>query len=99
MPHPVWNVDPTIFSLGPFRPRWYGLFFALGFFLGYKIMAQFYRREGRNLHDLSDLLLDLILGTIIGARLGHVLLYQPEYYLAHYRNQRNQSVAQVVNIS
>jgi prolipoprotein diacylglyceryl transferase len=83
MRHLVWNADPEIFSLGPFQPRWYGFFFALGFFLGYKIMAQFYRREGRNLADLSDLLLYLILGTIIGARLGHVLLYQPEYYLAH----------------
>jgi phosphatidylglycerol---prolipoprotein diacylglyceryl transferase len=83
MHHPVWNVDPEIFSLGPFQPRWYGLFFALGFFLGYEIMAQFYRREGRNLHDLSELLLYLIVGTIIGARLGHVLLYQPGYYLAH----------------
>jgi prolipoprotein diacylglyceryl transferase len=81
--HPVWNVDPQIFRLGRFSLRWYGLFFALGFFLGYKIMAQFYRREGRNLADLSDLLLYLILGTIIGARLGHVVFYQPGYYLAH----------------
>jgi prolipoprotein diacylglyceryl transferase len=79
----VWNVDPEIFSFGPFHPRWYGLFFALGFFLGYGIMAQFYRREGRNLEHLSDLLLYLLLGTIIGARLGHVFLYQPDYYLAH----------------
>jgi phosphatidylglycerol---prolipoprotein diacylglyceryl transferase len=81
--HPVWNMDPEIFNLGRFQPRWYGLFFALGFFLGYEIMARFYRKEGRSLHDLSDLLLYLILGTIIGARLGHVFLYQPEYYLAH----------------
>jgi hypothetical protein len=80
---PLWNTDPEIFSLGRFELRWYGLFFALGFFLGYKIMAQFYRSEGRNLADLSDLLLYLILGTIIGARLGHVLLYQPGYYLEH----------------
>jgi phosphatidylglycerol---prolipoprotein diacylglyceryl transferase len=82
MHHPVWNADPEIFSLGPLQLRWYGLFFALGFFLGYEIMVQFYRREGRNLDSLSALLLYLILGTIIGARLGHVLLYQPEYYLA-----------------
>jgi phosphatidylglycerol---prolipoprotein diacylglyceryl transferase len=83
MRHLVWNVDPDIFSLGPFHPRWYGLFFALGFFLGYEIMAQFYRREGRNIGHLSDLLLYLLLGTILGARLGHVVFYQPDYYLAH----------------
>jgi phosphatidylglycerol---prolipoprotein diacylglyceryl transferase len=83
MHHPVWNLDPTIFSLGPFQLRWYGVFFALGFFLGYEIMAQFYRSEGRDLDDLPNLFLYLMLGTIIGARLGHVFLYQPGYYLAH----------------
>jgi prolipoprotein diacylglyceryl transferase len=79
----VWNVAPEIFSLGRFHVRWYGVFFALGFFLGYEIMAQIYRREGRSLENLSDLLLYLILGTVIGARLGHVFFYQPDYYLAH----------------
>jgi prolipoprotein diacylglyceryl transferase len=83
MTHLVWNVDPEILSFGPFHVRWYGLFFALGFLLGYEIMAQIYRREKRKLGNLSDLLLYLIVGTIIGARLGHVLLYQPDYYLAH----------------
>ena len=82
MHHLVWNVNPEIFSFGPLRPRWYGLFFALGFLLGYEIMAQFYRREKRPLENLSSLLLYLCLGTILGARLGHVLFYQPDYYLA-----------------
>jgi phosphatidylglycerol:prolipoprotein diacylglycerol transferase len=82
--HPlVWDIDPEIFSLGPFQPRWYGLFFALGFFLGHEIMAQFYRREERNLKNLSDLFLYLLLGTMIGARLAHVFFYQPGYYLEH----------------
>ena len=76
------DIGPGNICLGPFHARWYGLFFASGFLLGYQIMAQFYRREGRNLENLSDLLLYLILGTVIGARLGHVLLYQPGDYLA-----------------
>ncbi len=83
MDHLVWNISPEILTLGPFRPRWYGLFFGLGFLLGYEIMAQFYRREGRPLENLSNLFIYMILGTIIGARLGHVLLYQPDYYLTH----------------
>jgi phosphatidylglycerol---prolipoprotein diacylglyceryl transferase len=83
MRHLIWNVDPAIFILGPSEIRWYGLFFTLGFFLGFRIMAQFYRREQRDLENLSDLCLYLILGTIIGARLGHVLLYQPDYFLRH----------------
>jgi len=83
MHHLVWNMDPAILILGPIEVRWYGFFFALGFFLGFLIMAQFYRREERPLENLSELCLYLMLGTIIGARLGHVLLYQPDYFLSH----------------
>jgi phosphatidylglycerol---prolipoprotein diacylglyceryl transferase len=83
MQHWVWDIDPAILRLGPFEVHWYGLFFALGFFLGFQIMAQIYRREERDLNNLSELLLYLMLGTVIGARLGHVLLYQPDYYVAH----------------
>lgn len=83
MHHMVWTVGPEIFSVGPFPVRWYGVFFALGFFLGYRIMLGFYRSEKRSLESLSDLFLFLLLGTIIGARLGHVFFYQPDYYLAH----------------
>ena len=83
MRHWVWNMDPAIFRLGPFEIRWYGLFFALGFFLGFQIITQIYRREQRDLGHLSALFLYLMLGTVIGARLGHVLLYQPDYYLTH----------------
>ena len=83
MHHLVWNVSPEIFWIGPLRLRWYGLFFTLGFLLGYEIMARIYRREGRPLENLSSLFAYLFLGTIIGARLGHVLLYQPDYYLKH----------------
>lgn len=83
MHHLVWNIAPEIVRFGPLRPRWYGLFFALAFLSGYVIMAQLYRREGRSLENLSSLSAYLFLGTIIGARLGHVLLYQPDYYLTH----------------
>jgi prolipoprotein diacylglyceryl transferase len=85
MRHWVWNIDPAIFRLGPFEVRWFGLFFAFGFFLGFQIMAQIYRREQRGLNNLSELLFYLMLGTIIGARLGHVFLYQPDYFLSHPR--------------
>jgi len=83
MHHLVWNVDPAILSLGRFEIRWYGLLFAIGFCFGYLIMAQFYRREQRELDNLPELVLYLMLGTIIGARLGHVFLYQPDYFLSH----------------
>lgn len=79
----MWNVAPDIIELGPFRLRWYGLFFALGFLLGYEILNRFYRHERRPVDNLSSLALYLMLGTIIGARLGHVLFYQPDYYFTH----------------
>lgn len=79
----VWNIDPEIFRLGPIAVRWYGLFFASGFVLGYFILAQIYRGEGRAEENLSSLFLYIFLGTVIGARLGHVLFYQPDYYLAN----------------
>ena len=88
-----WNVDPTIFHLGPFElfgltvgplaPRWYGLLFALGFLIGFGLMRRVFLREGKPEEDLDFLLLYLLGGTIIGARLGHVLFYNPGYYLLH----------------
>lgn len=77
----VWDVDPEIFRIGPLAPRWYGLLFALGFVFGYWIMERIYRHEGRSEESLSSLFLYVFLGTLIGARLGHVLFYQPDYYL------------------
>jgi len=83
MHHLISDMDPAVLVLGPLEIRWYGLFFALGFFLGFLIMAQFYRSEQRQLENLSELCLYLMLGTIIGARLGHVFFYQPDYFLSH----------------
>jgi prolipoprotein diacylglyceryl transferase len=81
MNHFIWRVDPEIFRVGPFALRWYGIFFALGFALGYMILVQIYRHENRPAEHLSTLFLYVFWGTLIGARLGHVLFYQPDYYL------------------
>ena len=81
MDYLIWNVDPEIFQFGPIVPRWYGLFFALGFVVGYFVLRQIYRNERRQEENLSSLFLYVFLGTLIGARLGHVLFYQPDYYL------------------
>jgi len=77
-----WNVSPEIFRIGPVAIRWYGLLFALGFILGYNIMTQFFNKEKRPLKDLESLTITMIVGTIIGARLGHCFFYDPSYYLA-----------------
>lgn len=78
-----WSVDPEIFSIGPVSVRYYGLLFMSGFILGYWMFTKFFKREGLPL-TLLDTLLYLLLGcTLVGSRLGHVLFYQPEYYLAN----------------
>lgn len=69
--------------MGPFSIRWYGLLFALGFIIGFQIFTHFYRKENRKVEDLNDLLWYMILGTVLGARLGHCLFYNPAYYLSH----------------
>jgi prolipoprotein diacylglyceryl transferase len=79
----TWNVNPEIFHLGSLSVRWYGLLFAAGFFFGYLIMAKFFRKENIPLKELDRLTTYMVIGTIIGARLGHCLFYEPAYYLAH----------------
>ena len=78
-----WNPDPEIFRIGSFAVRWYGLLFASSFLFGYIIMRKMFKNEG-----FTDLLLDrltiyMAVGTIVGARLGHCLFYEPDFYLAH----------------
>jgi phosphatidylglycerol:prolipoprotein diacylglycerol transferase len=78
-----WNVSPEIMKLGPFSLRWYGLLFALAFVFGYLILTKIYKLEKKPLEDLEQLSIYVILGTVIGARLGHCLFYDPVYYLSH----------------
>ena len=79
----TWNVDPVLFKLGPLQVRWYGLLWALGFLIGYYVMQRVYRKEKMTEESMFDLLMYMLVSTIIGARLGHCLFYQPEEYLAH----------------
>ena len=76
-----WNIDPTIFHLGGFELRWYSLLFVSGFILGWYIMKSFFVREKLSTDLLDPLLYMLLICTIVGARLGHCLFYQPDYFL------------------
>ncbi|MBQ0054247.1 MAG: prolipoprotein diacylglyceryl transferase [Bacteroidales bacterium] len=78
-----WNVDPVLFSIGSLKVRYYGLLFVSGFILGYFMFKSFFKREKLPVSLLDPLLYLLIFCTLIGARLGHVLFYQPGWYLAH----------------
>jgi phosphatidylglycerol:prolipoprotein diacylglycerol transferase len=78
-----WNVSPEIIKLGPFSLRWYGLLFASAFVFGYIILSKIYQLEKKPQADLEQLSIFVILGTVIGARLGHCLFYDPVFYLSH----------------
>ena len=78
----LWNVRSTVFP-GLDIPKWYGLCWALGIFLGYQVMLYVYKKEGRLPDQLDRLATYIILGTLIGARLGHIIFYDPIYYLHH----------------
>lgn len=79
----TWNVDPEIFSLGPFSIRYYGVLWATAFLAGFRIMSYIFKNEGKSENDLNDLFLYMFFGTIIGARLGHILFYDPINYLSN----------------
>ena len=78
-----WSVDPNIFTLGTFSIRWYGLLFASAFLVGFHISKRIFSRDGLGEEYVNQLILYVGFGTIIGARLGHCLFYEPELYLAH----------------
>ena len=81
--HLVWNVDPVLLHLGPVALRWYGLLFTGGLFAAYAVGAWSFERASGSREDASRLLGYVVVGTIVGARLGHCLLYEPGYYLKH----------------
>ena len=76
-----WHMNPELFSIGPISLRWYSLLFVSGFILGWFIFKGFFKRERVPETLLDPLLYTLLIGTIVGARLGHCLFYQPDYYL------------------
>jgi phosphatidylglycerol:prolipoprotein diacylglycerol transferase len=82
--HP--EFDPVALQLGPLAIRWYGLMYLVGFGTAYGLGRLRIRRQqsGRVTVDvLDDLLFFVVLGVILGGRLGYVLFYKPGYYLAH----------------
>ncbi len=79
----VWNVDPVLVHLGPLEIRWYGLMWGLGFIFAYEIVARLFRKEKYPEEWVDKLFVYCIVSTVIGARLGHCLFYEWDYYGAH----------------
>jgi phosphatidylglycerol---prolipoprotein diacylglyceryl transferase len=78
-----WDVNPEIFRIGAFAVRWYGLLFASSFLFGYIFMNRIFKNENLGEAVLDRLTIYMAVGTVVGARLGHCLFYEPGYYLHH----------------
>jgi len=77
----TWDVNPEIFTIGNHAIRWYGLMFALAFLTGYWIFNRYLRGDKLTSEMVDSLLIYIAVGAIVGARLGHCLFYEPDYYL------------------
>ena len=77
-----WNVKPEMLEIGPLTLRWYGLLFAAGFVIGIRLLEQMFDQENISKKSLDRLFIYMIIATMLGARLGHTLFYEPEIYLA-----------------
>ncbi|WP_461534331.1 prolipoprotein diacylglyceryl transferase [Sinomicrobium sp.] len=79
-----WDIDPVIFWLTDTFPlKYYGLLFVSGIITGYFIVKNIYKKENIPAERLDSLLTYIVIGTLVGARLGHCLFYQPDYFLSH----------------
>lgn len=78
-------IDPVIFSVGPFSVRWYGVAYVLGFAFAAVLMWRVSRRWGVRMGEdaLYTVMLCIIVGVVLGARVGYVLVYGAGAYLEH----------------
>lgn len=79
-----WNPDPELFRILGFPIRYYGLLWVAGLVLAYFVVRYQYRDKKIPEALFDPLFLYCFLGVLIGARLGHCLFYEPEYYLQNW---------------
>ena len=78
----TWDWNPSLVEIGGFDIRWYGLMWALAILAAERICYYTFKREGLPSQTLESAFLWIVLGTFVGARVGHCLFYEPETYLA-----------------
>ena len=78
------DINPILIDLGPIRVSWYGLMYVFGFFISYLLVRYQMRKKdfGVSKQDVENLYFYLIIGLMVGARLGYVLFYDLKMYLS-----------------
>lgn len=77
----VWDFNPVLVNIFGFEIRYYSLMWAAALLVGAWIFGYFCKKEGKSQELADSAFLYIALGTMIGARVGHCLFYEPEYYL------------------
>jgi len=77
----TWDFNPEIFTIGNYGPRWYGVMFALAFVSGYLIFKRYLSSDKLTAEMLDKLLINFVVISVLGARLGHCFFYEPDFYL------------------
>ena len=78
-------IDPVLIEIGPLAIRWYSLAYIAGILLGWRYMLRLAAQQpgGADRAAIDDLVVWMVLGVVLGGRLGYVLFYKPAYYLAN----------------
>lgn len=84
--HITWNPDISPFSIGDFEIRYYSICWIAAIGIGYLIMQHLYKKQGKSEVLFEPLFMYCFLGILLGARLGHCLFYEPQYYLSGVSN-------------
>ncbi|MBU4314912.1 prolipoprotein diacylglyceryl transferase [Patescibacteria group bacterium] len=77
------TIDPILFSYGFLTIRWYGIFLGVGVGLGLFVLTKIAQKKNINIEQILSLALWLIVGGLIGARLGHIIFYNLDYFLTN----------------
>ncbi|MBN4070916.1 prolipoprotein diacylglyceryl transferase [Crocinitomix catalasitica] len=78
----IWNFNPAVTPWAD-MPRWYGIMWAVGFYIGFVLLSRMYRSENVSEKWVDKTFLYVLIGGILGARLGHCFFYEPQDYLTN----------------
>ncbi len=81
----LWNPSLEAFSLGPLTFRWYSLCWLIGLLLAYLVVRRLFKEQKIGDEKFEPLFIYCFLGILIGARLGHCIFYQPDYFLTSWK--------------
>ena len=79
----AYSLDPVLLQLGFLQIRWYGVIYAFGFLLSLWFLLRYRGEIGLSKDEVYDFVFYLMLGVVIGARLFHVVFWEPSYYVRH----------------